>query len=93
MADSAVKTAYIKLKYNGKDAEAGIRRVTDAFSTFRKVVTTVVAGKMIRDVTRFGREITNLSDRTGMSVQKLSSLRNVFIGTTMPPAFKIAKRE
>ncbi|MBO7732870.1 MAG: phage tail tape measure protein [Methanobrevibacter sp.] len=79
MADSAVKTAYIKLKYNGKDAEAGIRRVTDAFSTFRKVVTTVVAGKMVRDVTRFGREITNLSDRTGMSVQKLSSLRNVFI--------------
>lgn len=75
----AIKEAKIKISYDGKEAEAGIKRMNNYWNTFRKLVTTVVAGKMIKDVTRFGREMSNLSYRTGMSVERLSSLRNVFI--------------
>ena len=76
---ATVKEAVIRLKYSGKEAEAGIKRMNNYWGAFRKIVTTVVAGKMIKDVTRFGREMSNLSYRTGMSVERLSSLRNVFI--------------
>ena len=74
-----LKTLYIKIKYDGKGAEAGIKRMNNAFNALRKIVTFVVAGKMVKDMANFGKEISLMADRTGMSIQKLSALRNVFM--------------
>ena len=72
------KIRYV-LEFQGKDAEAGMKRVGNAFNALRKIVTTVIAGKFVKDASRFGKEISVLSNRTGMSVQRLSRLRNAFI--------------
>lgn len=72
------KIRYV-LEFQGKDAEAGMKRIGNAFGTLRKIVTTVIAGKFVKDAALFGKEITLLSNRTGMSIDKLTALRNVFI--------------
>ena len=74
-----VARARIVIGANTKSAEEGIRRVTNSFRSLRRFVTTVIAGKMVKDMANFGKELSLMADRTGMSIEKLSALRNVFM--------------
>lgn len=64
---------------NTKTAEAGIKRVTDSFKSFKRIATAIVAGKLVKDMANFGKELSLMADRTGMSIEKLSTLRNIFM--------------
>ena len=79
MAETLAHRIGIVLNYNGGKAEAGIKRLNKSFGTLKKVLTTVIAGKMVKDMAQFGRELNAMSLRTGASIAKLSSLRNAFI--------------
>ena len=69
----------ITLHFNGGEALSGIRRVDSALSGLKRLILAVFTGKTINDMARFGREMYSMSLRTGMSAQKLNSLRNAFI--------------
>ena len=69
----------ITLGFNGKQALSGLAKTKKSFLSLKRIVTTVIAGKMVRDMAQFGREFGLMADRTGMSVQKLSGLRNAFV--------------
>lgn len=69
----------ITLQFNGGEALSGIRRVDSALSGLKRLIAVIFTGKTINDMARFGREMYSMSLRTGMSAQKLNSLRNAFI--------------
>ena len=69
----------IRATFNGKKAIQGINNLERSFNRLKRVVGFVIANKMIKDVANFGREMNLMAERTGMSIEKLSSLRNVFI--------------
>lgn len=69
----------ITLGFNGKQALSGLAKTKRSFLSLKRIVTGVIAGKMVRDMAQFGRDFGLMADRTGMSVQKLSGLRNAFI--------------
>lgn len=69
----------IGAKFNGKQAIDGIAKLQKSFITLRRIAMTVVGGKIIKDISAFGREMNMMAERTGMSITKLSSLRNAFI--------------
>lgn len=79
MAESILHKVGILVEFNGKKAEAGLNRMERSFNQFKRVIVTVLGGKMIKEVANFGKEISLMADRTGMSIEKLSALRNVFI--------------
>lgn len=76
MADNRIN---ILATFNGKKALQGINNLERSFNRLKRVVGFVIANKMIKDIANFGREMNLMAERTGMSIEKLSSLRNVFI--------------
>ncbi|MBO7696958.1 MAG: hypothetical protein J6T10_30375 [Methanobrevibacter sp.] len=69
----------IVARFNGTQAFQGITRLERSFGRLKRVFTFVIANKMIKDMANFGKELSLMADRTGISIEKLSSLRNVFI--------------
>lgn len=69
----------IRIRFDGQSALAGLEKTRKSFLTLKKVILTTLAGKVVRDMAQFGRDFGLMADRTGMSVQKLSGLRNAFI--------------
>lgn len=69
----------IGAKFNGKQAVDGIAKLQKSFVNLRRIAMTVVGGKIVKDISAFGREMNMMAERTGMSIAKLSSLRNAFI--------------
>lgn len=71
--------AGIRIRFDGKSALAGLDKTRKSFLSLKRVILTTLAGKVVRDMAQFGRDFGIMADRTGMSVQKLSGLRNAFI--------------
>lgn len=69
----------ITIGANTKQAENAIRRFQNSLKGVAKLVTVGVVAKAFKDMASFGKELDLMANRTGMSVEKLSSLRNVFM--------------
>lgn len=69
----------IQIAFNGTNALSGMKRVDSALRGLKRLIIAVFTGKTINDMARFGREMYSMSLRTGISAQKLNSLRNAFI--------------
>lgn len=70
-----------ELSFRSEKAVKSVQKAEKAFGLLRKVLATVVSGKIVRESAKFGQEMSLMADRTGMSVSKLSSLRNAFVAT------------
>lgn len=67
--------------FNGAKAFEGINRLERSFSRLKKIVMTVIAGKVVKEMANFGNQMTLMSERTGMSISRLSALRNAFVSS------------
>lgn len=76
MADNRIN---IVASFNGAQAFAGISKLEKSFTHLKRIVFAVVGVKAMQSVANFGKEINMMADRTGLSVAKLSSLKNAFI--------------
>ena len=69
----------ITFRFNGREAINGLNRMESSFNRLKRIIITVVAGKTIKEMANFGKEISLMADRTGISIGKLANLRTSFI--------------
>lgn len=69
----------IQIGANTKQAENAIRRFQSSLMGVAKLVTVGAVAKAFKDMASFGKELDLMASRTGMSVERLSALRNVFM--------------
>lgn len=67
--------------FNGQKAFEGINRLERSFTRLRRIVMTVIAGKVVKEMANFGNQMSLMSERTGMSISRLSALRNAFVAS------------
>lgn len=65
--------------FNGAKAFQGVNKLEKSFGQLKKVITAVIGAKAVKEMANFGKEVSLMADRTGLSVAKLTALRGAFV--------------